>query len=68
MTISFFDGMNTFQLLNEKSKAKLKTVPQNIKNGIAVLETAASHSSWNFRNKVIQSVVVWCSGLVFIDT
>ena len=66
--VPFFDGLNTFRLLNEKPKAKLKAVPKNIKNGIAVLETAATHSSWNFRNKVIPSVVVWCSGLVLIDT
>jgi len=66
--IPFFDGLNTFRLLNEKSKAKLTAIPKNIKHSIAVLKTAASHSSWNFRNKVIQSAVVWCSGLVFIDT
>jgi len=50
--VPFYDGLNTFRLLNEKSKAKLKAIPKNITNGIAVLKTAASRSSWNFSNKV----------------
>jgi hypothetical protein len=53
--VPFFDGLNTFRLLNENSKAKRKNIPKSIKNDIAVLETAASHSSWNFRNKVRNS-------------
>jgi hypothetical protein len=57
--VPFFYGLNTFRLLREKSKAKLKAIPNNIKNGIAVLETAASHSSWNFRNKVRHSQLLF---------
>jgi hypothetical protein len=53
--VPFYDGLNTFRLLNENSKAKRKDIPKNITNDIAVLETAASHSSWNFRNKVRNS-------------
>ncbi len=53
--VPFYDGLNTFRLLNENSKAKRKAIPKNITNDIAVLETAASHSSWNFRNKVRNS-------------
>jgi hypothetical protein len=53
--VPFYDGLNTFRLLNEKSKAKRKAIPKNITNGIDVLETAASRSSWNFRNKVRNS-------------
>jgi hypothetical protein len=50
--ILFVDGLNTFRLLGEKSKAKRTAIPNNIKNSIDVLETLASQSSWNFRNKV----------------
>jgi hypothetical protein len=53
--VPFYDGLNTFRLLNENSKAKRKDIPKNITNDIAVLETAASRSSWNFRNKVRNS-------------
>jgi predicted ATPase len=50
--ITFIDGLNTFRLLNEKSNAKLRSIPRNVIDSIDVLKTAASHSSWNFRNKV----------------
>jgi hypothetical protein len=54
--IPFFDGLNTFRILNAKSKAKLTAIPKNIKHIIGVFETLASHSSWNFRNKVRYSL------------
>jgi hypothetical protein len=47
--ITFIEGMNSFQLLKRTSNGRLRSIPRN---AILVLKTAASFSSWNWRNKV----------------
>ena len=49
MIITFYQGLNTFQVLKRQNTAKLRVIP---KNAIATLKAANFHSRWNFRNKV----------------
>ena len=51
MIVTFYDGLTTFRMLSEKAK-QARSLPENVKGAIKRLEVAASHSSWNFRNKV----------------
>ena len=58
--ITFIEGMNSFQMLKRTSNGRLRSIPRN---AILVLKTAASLSSWNWRNKVRynQPSAFWCS-------
>ncbi len=47
--VVFINGMNSFQLMRKQPRIKLQTFT---KKAIAMLKTAAIHSSWNFENKV----------------
>jgi hypothetical protein len=47
--MTFLHGLGVFQVLKKKSTAKLRLVARNV---IATIKTAASHSQWNFSNKV----------------
>jgi tetratricopeptide (TPR) repeat protein len=49
IVLTFLHGLSAFQLLRKNNTAKLRTIPRS---AIAALKTAASHSEWNFRNKV----------------
>ena len=46
---TFYQGLNTFQLLKRQNTAKLRAITRN---AIKVLKAAQSHSDWNFSNKV----------------
>ena len=47
---TFIEGMNSFQLMKRTPKnRRLRSIPRK---AILVLKTAASHSSWNWQNKV----------------
>jgi hypothetical protein len=47
--ITFYHGLTSFQLMRTKPLVKLKNIA---KRTIRMIKTAASHSNWNFLNKV----------------
>ncbi len=59
--IKFIEGLNSYQLMKRRPSKKLTSIS---KKAIKVLNGAASHSSWNFRNKVRYNQSVYFDGLV----
>lgn len=47
--ILFYHGLNSFKLLKKSNTNRNRKIS---KNAIAVLESAAEHSKWNYQNKV----------------
>jgi hypothetical protein len=64
--VTFFDALITFRLLSKKDKARI--IPENVRSAIKRLEDAASHSSWNFRNKVRAIRLLLSTTLCLIST
>ena len=49
LVLTFLHGLSTFPQLKRRNIPKLRLIPRS---AIATLKTAASHSQWNFCNKV----------------
>jgi len=49
IVLTFIQGLNVFQVLKRQNTVKLRLIPDK---AIAALKAAASHSQWNFRDKV----------------
>ena len=68
MMITFYQGINTFQVLKRQNTAKLRAIP---KNAITTLKAATFHSRWNFRNKVRAEpmhnilIIMWISDVLY---
>ncbi len=60
--ITFIQGINSFRLMRVKHTVKLEAVT---KKAIKMLNTAASLSNWNFRNKVSFDTLVLLPFLLF---
>ena len=54
IVLTFLHGLGSFQLMKRKNTLKLRMIARD---AIAVLKTAASHSQWNYCNKVRNSLV-----------
>ena len=54
IVLTFLHGLGTFQMLKRKNTLKLRLIARD---AIAALKTAASHSQWNYCNKVRNSLV-----------
>ena len=54
IVLTFLHGLGSFQLLKRNNTSKLRLIPRS---AIAALKTAASHSQWNYCNKVRNSLV-----------